>query len=90
MSGGAIGVDGAAHRGALAGGGRTTVVLGSGIDVLYPARHAPLFAAVVAAGGALVSMFPLGMQPTRATFPRRNSLIAALADSVIVVDADVR
>jgi DNA processing protein len=90
VSGGAIGIDGAAHRGALAGGGVTTVVLGSGIDVPYPARHAQLFEQIVAHGGALVSMFPPHMQPRPGTFPARNPLIAALADAVIVVEADVK
>jgi len=90
VSGGAIGIDGAAHRGALAGGGTTTVVLGSGIDVWYPARHAPLFRDALAAGGAIVSMFPPGTEPRRTTFPRRNRLIAALADIVIVIEADAR
>lgn len=90
VSGGALGVDGAAHRGALAGAGGTTVVLGTGIDVAYPRRHAPLFEQVVAAGGALVSMFPRGMPPRRSTFVQRNPLIAGLADAVIVVEAAVR
>lgn len=90
VSGGALGVDGAAHRGALAGQGPTTVVLGTGIDVPYPLRHAELFEQVVAAGGALVSMFPVGMQPRRSTFVQRNPLIAALADVVIVIEAAVR
>lgn len=90
VSGGALGIDGAAHRGALAGGGTTTVVLGSGIDVLYPARHARLFEQVVAKGGALVSMFPAGLAPRPGTFLRRNPLISALAELVVVVEADVR
>jgi DNA processing protein len=90
VSGGALGVDGAAHRGALAGGGPTTVVLGSGLDVLYPARHAPMFHEVVARGGSLAGPFPDGTQPQRSTFPQRNKLIAALADVVIVVEADLR
>jgi DNA processing protein len=89
VSGGALGVDGAAHRGALAGGGTTTVVLGSGVDVPYPRRHAALFAQIVDRGGALVSMFPCGTEPRPGTFPARNKLIAALADAVIVVEADV-
>lgn len=89
VSGGALGVDGAAHRGALAGGGTTTVVLGSGIDVLYPSRHARLFEQIVERGGALVSMFPVGTQPRGSTFPQRNKLIAALADAVLVIEADV-
>jgi DNA processing protein len=90
VSGGAIGIDGAAHRGALAGGGKTTVVLGSGVDVLYPQRHASMFEQIVAAGGALVSLLPLGTEPRPHTFPQRNPLIAALADLVVVVEADVR
>lgn len=90
VSGGALGIDGAAHRGALAGGGTTTVVLGSGVDVAYPERHADLFETIVARGGALVSMFPCGMQPRRSTFLQRNKLIAALADVVVVVEADRR
>jgi DNA processing protein len=89
VSGGALGIDGAAHRGAHAGGGTTTAVLGSGLDIAYPARHAPLFAEIVARGGALVGMWPDGMQPRRGTFLQRNPLIAALADCVIVVEADV-
>ena len=90
VSGGALGIDGAAHRGALAARGASTiVVLGSGIDVVYPRRHAALFEQIVASGGALVSMFPRGMQPRPSTFPQRNPLIAALADVVVVVEADV-
>lgn len=89
VSGGALGIDGAAHRGALAAGGRTTVVLGGGVDVAYPRRHAPLFREVLARGGSLVGLWPDGMQPRRGTFRQRNPLIAALADAVIVVEADV-
>lgn len=90
VSGGALGIDGAAHRGALAAGGATTVVLGTGVDVLYPQRHAEMFEQIVATGGALVSMLPNGTTPRPHTFPQRNPLIAALADVVIVVEADVR
>jgi DNA processing protein len=90
VSGGALGIDGAAHRGALAGGGTTTVVLGSGVDVLYPQRHAPLFSEVLARGGSLISMRPDGAQPLPGAFVARNRLIAALVDAVIVVEADVR
>jgi DNA processing protein len=90
VSGGALGIDGAAHRGALAGRGVTTVVLGSGIDVAYPARHAKMFDAVLATGGALVSLLPPGVLPRDYTFVQRNPLIAALGAIVIVVEADVR
>jgi DNA processing protein len=89
VSGGALGIDGAAHRGALAGQGTTTVVLGSGVDVLYPVRHAPLFCEIIRRGGTLAAMVPDGTQPRRATFPQRNRLIAALADLVIVVEAEL-
>lgn len=90
VSGGALGIDGAAHRGALAGNGTTTVVLGNGLDIAYPRRHAPLFREVLARGGGLVGLWPDGMPPRPSTFPQRNPLIAALADAVIVVEADVR
>jgi DNA processing protein len=90
VSGGALGIDGAAHRGALAGGGTTTVVLGSGLDVPYPLRHVPLFAEVLANGGALMSLVDDDVHPRRGTFTQRNPLIAALADAVLVIEADVR
>lgn len=89
VSGGALGVDGAAHRGALAGGGGTTVVLGSGVDVLYPPRHAPLFGEVLARGGTLSALVPDGTQPHPSIFPQRNQLIAALADVVLVIEAEL-
>ena len=90
VSGGALGIDGAAHRGALAGGGTTTVVLGSGCDVVYPTRHAALFRAVIDRGGTLASLWRDGTQPLPGRFPKRNQLIAALADLVLVVEADLR
>lgn len=87
VSGGAIGVDAAAHRGALAGGGHTVVVLGTGLDIIYPDRHRGLFAQIVAAGGALVTTYPEGTPPRPGNFVRRNQVIAALADVVVVVSA---
>ena len=90
VSGGALGIDGAAHRGALAGRGTTTVVLGNGLDIAYPARHAPLFRDVLATGGGLAGLQPDGVQPRPGMFPQRNPLIAALADAVLVIEADVR
>lgn len=89
VSGGALGIDGAAHRGALAGGGITTAVLGSGLDIAYPARHAPLFDQILARGGALAGLLPDGTRPRRGTFIARNPLIAALVDVVIVVEAEL-
>lgn len=87
VSGGALGVDGAAHRGALAGGGHTVVVLATGLDIIYPDRHRGLFAAIEAAGGALVTAYPAGTPPRPGHFVRRNEIIAALADVVVVVSA---
>ena len=90
VSGGAVGVDAAAHRGALRAGGQTVAVLGTGVDVPYPARHRALFDAIAAGGGALVSPFPPGTEARSWHFPRRNRLIAALAHGVVVVEAQVR
>jgi DNA processing protein len=88
VSGGAIGVDSAAHRGALAAGGATVVVLGTGLDVVYPERNRGLYSEVVAAGGALVSMFRRGEPPRRGHFVARNAVIAAWAEAVVVVAAE--
>ena len=90
VSGGALGIDGAAHEGALSAHASTVVVLGTGVDVVYPLRHGPLFAAVVAGGGALVSPFAAGTTALPGRFPTRNPLIAALARAVVVVEASAR
>ena len=87
VSGLAIGIDAAAHRGALNAGGVTVAVLGTGVDVIYPAAHTVLAEAIVGAGGALVSQFADGTAPRRHHFPARNHTIAALSDVVVVVEA---
>ena len=89
VSGLARGIDGCAHRGALAGGGRTVAVLGAGLDRIYPPEHARL-AAEIAAQGALLSEFPLGSEPEPWHFPLRNRVISGLARGVVVVEAAVR
>ncbi len=89
VSGGAVGVDAAAHTGALDAGGRTVVVLGCGLDVTYPRANAALLARVRAAGGTMVSEHPPGARPRAANFLPRNRLIAALAAAVVVVEAAV-
>jgi DNA processing protein len=87
VSGGAVGVDAAAHAGALDAGGRTVVVLGCGLDVPYPRANGGLFARVRATGGTLVSEHPPGARPRAANFLPRNRLIAALSAAVVVVEA---
>jgi DNA processing protein len=87
VSGGAVGIDAAAHAGALAGGGVTVAVFACGLDVAYPARHARLFADIVATGGGLATSFRPGVPPRRYHFVRRNRIIAGLVDVVIVAEA---
>jgi DNA processing protein len=87
VSGLALGVDAAAHEGALLGEGYTVAVLGTGVDVVYPAANTGLAARILEAGGALVSQFPDGARPQRSHFPRRNWTMAALAELVVVVEA---
>ena len=86
VSGLAAGIDGAAHRGALAGGGRTIAVMATGIDEIYPAWHREL-AEDIAHHGALVTEFPLGTPALPHHFPQRNRIVAALGLGVIVVEA---
>jgi DNA processing protein len=89
LSGGAYGVDGAAHRGSLAADGVTIAVLASGIDDPYPRGNHDLFDAI-AAQGVLTSEWPPGRTPTRVRFLIRNRVIAALARGTVVVEAAVR
>ena len=86
VSGLALGIDAAAHEGALAGTGATVAVLGTGIDVVYPLRNAAL-SVRIAEEGCLLSEFMLGTEPARGHFPRRNRIISGLGSGVLVVEA---
>ena len=90
VSGLALGVDGAAHEGALDGGGATLAVLGCGLDHPYPVAHLDLREQMVSAGGGLLSEHPPGTAPRKSHFPRRNRLVAALSGAVVVVEAAAR
>jgi len=89
ISGGALGIDTAAHRGALDAGGCTVAVLGSGFQHPYPEENRDLFEEI-ALRGAVISEFPPQTPPARWTFPRRNRIVVALARAVVVVQASVR
>jgi len=89
ISGGAYGIDGAAHRAALAADGVTVAVLAGGIDIPYPAGHSALLHRV-SADGLLVTEYPPGVRPARHRFLTRNRLVAAFAGAAVVVEAGLR
>ena len=89
VSGLARGIDGEAHQGALAAGGKTIAVMGTGIDCIYPRQHAKL-ADKITQCGLLLSEFPLKSPPTAGHFPRRNRIISGLSLATLVVEAAVK
>ncbi len=90
ISGMAAGIDGSAHRGAIAGGGKTWAVFGTGCDIIYPQSHRKLAADILNGGGGFLSEFFPGSPPRRYNFPQRNRLISALSSCVVLVQAPGR
>ncbi|MEH6570239.1 MAG: DNA-processing protein DprA [Halioglobus sp.] len=88
-SGLALGIDHAAHRGALDAGGKTVAVVANGLDVIYPARHRAITQEIVGSG-CLLSECPPGCEPLRHRFPKRNRIISGLSLGVLVVEAALR
>jgi DNA processing protein len=90
VSGGGLGVDEEAHRGALAADGRTIVVLANGVDLTHPHQHTRLYQTVIEQGGLLVSEYPIGTPPARIRFHARCRLLAALAAATVIAEAGQR
>lgn len=88
VSGMALGIDGAAHRGAIQGNGQTIAVVGTGLDIVYPAKHREL-AHQIAARGLIISEFPIGTPSKPQNFPQRNRIISGLSIGCLVVEANI-
>ncbi len=89
VSGMALGIDGIAHHAALAAGGSTIALLGSGIDVVYPTRHRKLYEKLISEG-LVLSEYPLSLAPSKYTFPDRNRLVSGLSMGVVIIEAAQR
>jgi DNA processing protein len=90
VSGLARGIDAAAHKGAIRGGGKTIAVMGTGIDNVYPRDNTRLVREILESGGCVVSQFPLGTPPLKDNFPYRNRIISGLSLGVLIIEASER
>jgi DNA processing protein len=90
VSGLARGIDAAAHKGAIRGGGKTIAVMGTGIDNVYPRENTRLVREILESGGCIVSQFPLGTPPLKDNFPYRNRIISGLSLGVLIIEASER
>src|SRR6185295_6328559 len=88
VSGGARGIDSAAHQGALSGKGRTIAILGTGINIVWPAENVELFERI-AANGALITQFPFNRPADKQAFPIRNRIVAGMTLGTVVVEANL-
>ncbi len=89
-SGLAYGVDGVAHKTAISSGGQTVAVLGSGIDWIYPEKHAPLAAEMIEAGSVVMTEFPPGTKPDAGNFPERNRIVSGMSLGVLVIESGLK
>lgn len=87
VSGLALGIDGLAHEAALAAGGKTYAVVGTGLDQTYPPQHTTLADRIVKEGGSIISEFPLGIGPLPQNFPQRNRIVAGMCSGTLVIEA---
>ncbi len=90
VSGLARGIDTAGHRGAIRGQGKTVAVMGTGLDSIYPKENNGLVREIIAAGGCVVTQFPLGTPPIPENFPYRNRIISGLSHGVVIIEASER
>ena len=87
ISGLAVGIDGEAHKNSFKNLGKTIAILGSGLDIIYPPENIELCKEIISNGGLVISEFPVGTVAVKENFPRRNRLVSALSNGVLVVEA---